>query len=296
MINRISVSFSGLNRTQEILENIKSFREREISLPDEVVEDEKPVVVEQPKGYVPPYKIDPSIYAIDKDGNYTKFASQIEASKILGITAGCISRCINSDAGKTGSYVIVSALDVEKLDKDGNVVVNEAKIQNLSKKMFAENAYYVIDENGSFSRYSSLQEAREQTGVEQDSFTKSHVGYRQIVGNKCFVRAEDIEDKKIDGSPVLDVEKLITVCIGNRRAFYAIDKKGNATLFHSHSQAGGKIGASSTAITSCLSGKNKNVGLYTYARPTEVLGINDKNQIVVDDKKIKALLAERFGK
>ena len=296
MINKISVSFSGLNRTQQILQDINLFRERETFLPNVVVEEKKQAVVEPPKGYVPPYKIDPSIYAIDKDGNYTKFASQIEASKILGITAGCISRCINFDAGKTGSYVIVSALDVEKLDKDGNVVVNEAKIQNLSKKIFTEKAYYVIDENGSFNRYSSLQEAREQTGVEQDSFTKSHVGYRQIVGNKCFVRAEDIEDKKIDGSPVLDVDKLITVFIGNKHAFYAVDKKGNATLFHSHSQAGGKIGATSNAITSCLSGKNKNVGSYTYARPTQVLGINDKNQIVVDDKKIKALLAERFGK
>ena len=291
-ISKLSVNFSGINTTK----NVISTTNRDIPTQPSIDDGEMQVKIELPGGYIPPYKIDPAIYAIDKDGNYKKFPSQIIASKELGITSGCISRCINSDAGKTNGYVFVSALDIERLNKDGTVVVNEAKIKDLAKKLIVEDAYYVIDSNGKFSRYSSLEETSKATGVEQDLITKDFSGYKKVVDDYTFVKAKHLESKKIDGTPVLDENAIITVFIGNRRAFYSVDKKGNTNLFHSHSQAYGNIGVSSSSITSCLNGKIKNINGYTFATPTQVLGVNSKNEIVVDNKKVKILLREKFGK
>ena len=299
MINKISVNFSGINNVRQVPQNIRS-NIGEISSPTPIQFDsstkEDSISPDVISAYIAPYKINPAIYAIDKDGNYTKYSSQTIASKELGITTGGISRCINSEAGKICGFVFVSALDIEKLDEDGNVVVNEAKVQELSKKLQSNNGYYVIEKDGSFKRYSSPEETIEMTGVEEETLTRGFSGYRKVIGDQIFVKAPNIEREKVDGSPLLEPEKIITVFIGNRNAFYAIDEEGKATLFHSHSQAYGDLGCSSSAISSCINGKIKNSQGYTYARPLDVLTVNEQNQIVVDEKKINSLLRERFGK
>ena len=290
-INKISVNFSGINTIQQ---NYQKQQNRTMQTPTSEVSNTTQVQTVTLQGYIAPYKINPAIYVIDKDGNYTKYPSQVVASKELGITTGCISRCINSDAGKTNGYVIVSALDVEKLDENGNTIVNSTKIQDISKKLHPDNAVYVIEEDGSFKRYSSPEETAEMTGIEEVTLTKGFNGFKKVIGKQTFVKAKNLETKKIDGKFVLDEDKIITLYIGNRHAFYAIDKKGNATLFKSHAEAYGKLGSSFSSITSCLNGKIKNTDGYTFAKPTQVLGVNDQNKIVVNKEKVKTLLKERF--
>lgn len=266
-------------------------------LPSEEVEkisDDCDIKIDYSKILQAQHRIIPAIYAIDKNGNYTRYPSQMVASRELNITPGCISRCINSEAGKCKGYVFVSSLDVEKATEDGSVVVNEAKIENLAKKLIVEDAYYVIDKNGKFSRYSSIEETSKATGFDQDVITKDFIGYKKVVDDYTFVKARHLETKKHDGTPVLDEDSIITVFIGNRRAFFAVNKTGNATLFSSLSQAYGEIGSSYSSITNCINGRIKNVDGYTYATPTQVLCVNDKNEIVVSKEKVSKLLKERF--
>ena len=160
----------------------------------------------------------------------------------------------------------------------------------------SKNKYYVLDKKGNFSRYSSLEETCDMTGVSAENFTKGFTGFKKVIDDKIFVRAEDLETKKVEGESVLDEEKLINLFIGNRFAFYAIDKKGRAILFQSQAEAYGRLNAAFSSITSCLTGKMKNADGYTFAKPTQVLGINDKNQIEISREKIDLLLSERFKK
>lgn len=99
------------------------------------------------------YKITPAIYVIDKDKNYMRFNSQIEASRTLGVATGNISRCIHSEAGKCRGFIFVLASEIEKTDENGNEVVDIAKIEKLANSLNQDSAIYVIDENGSFSRF-----------------------------------------------------------------------------------------------------------------------------------------------
>ena len=200
-ISKLSVNFSGINTVQQTYLKPQN---RTIEVPASEKQNTTQVQTEILQGYIPPYKINPAIYVIDKDGNYTKYPSQVIASKELGITTGCISRCINSDAGKTNGYVIVSALDVEKLDEDGNTVVNNSKIQELSKKLHPDNAVYVIEEDGSFKRYSSPEETARMTGIEETTLTKGFNGFKKVIGKQTFVKAKNLETKKVDGNFVLD--------------------------------------------------------------------------------------------
>ena len=266
--------------------------------PDEVEKksDNGTVQIDPSKLQLAYYKINPAIYVIEKDGKYTRYPSQVAVARELNLASSSVSRCLNTSIPKCKGYIIISAVEVEKLDENGNTVVDEAKIKDLIKENDNKDAYYVVNKNGSFSRYSSLEETCDMTGVGAENFTKGFTGFKKVIDDKIFVRAKDLETKKVEGENVLDEEKLINLFIGNRFAFYSIDRKGRVILFQSQSEAYGKLNAAFSSITSCLNGKIKNVDGYTFAKPAQVLCINDKNQIELSKEKIDLLLKERFKK
>ena len=302
MINKISISFTGINRAQQILQTINSNKEfAQTYTPEMSSVNENSPVDELHREFVFPRKKNQPLYAIRKkecgdECEYTFFLSQQAAATALNITPGNVSRCINCADATVMGYAFILASDVEKLDEDGNAVVDEALIKSFAKSIFKEESYYVIDKDGSFVRHHSLAETCNATGAKKSELTKGFQGYRKVIGDNTIVRAKHIESEGKLGDSYLDEDKIITIFIGNKNALYAVDKNGNVTLFPSRIQASGEMGVALSSIKNCIAGKIKNAGGYTYASPTQVLGINDKNQIVVDDKKIKALLAERFGK
>ena len=242
------------------------------------------------------YKIVPAIYAIDKDKNYIRFNSQIEASRTLGIATGNISRCIHSEAGKSQGFVFVSATEVEKVDENGNEVVDIAKIEKLANSLNQDSAIYVIDENGSFSRFDTPSDAAKATSIDEKSLEKGFNEFKKKIGKYTYIKAKNIEEKKLNGKYELEEDKLIALFIGNRYSLYSVDKQGNARFFETQSEASKMLGVSSYSITSCLKGVIKNVDGYTFAKPNQVLGINSHNQITFDSEKIDLLLADRFEK
>lgn len=240
-------------------------------------------------------KIITAIYAIDKDKNYLRFETQKEASLALGIATGNISRCLLT-AGKSNGYVFVSATEVEKVDEEGLFVVDVEKIEKLAKTLTEDEAIYVLDAKGKFKKFENIEQASQATGVNSQDLRKGFTGFKKVIDGKTFVKAKNLETKKVDGQYVIDEDKLIALFIGNRASLYALNKKGQARFFQTQTEASKKLGISSFSITSCLKGVIKNIDDYTFAKPNQVLGINEQNQITFNREKVKTLLADRFGK
>lgn len=240
-------------------------------------------------------KIITAIYVIDKHKNYVRYETQKEASLSLGVATGNISRCLLTE-GKSNGYVFVSATEVEKVDENGNVVVDVEKIEKLSAKLSEDEAIYVLDDKGAFQRFNTINEAAETTGVNPSDLTKGFNGFKKVIDGNTYVKAKNLETKKINGQYVLDEDKLIALFIGNRASLYALNERGQARFFKTQTDASKKLGISSFSITSCLKGVIKNIDGYTFAKPNQVLGINEQNQITFNRKKVKTLLADRFEK
>ena len=240
-------------------------------------------------------KIITAIYAIDKDKNFTRYETQKEASLSLDIATGNISRCLLT-AGKSNGYVFVSATEIEKVDEDGNVVIDVEKIEKLSAKLTEDEAIYVIDNKGCFQKFNPINETAEATGVNPSDLTKGFNGFKKVIDGNTFVKAKNLETKKVNGDFVIDEDKLIALFIPNRFSLFALDIKGNPIFFKTQTEASRELGISSFSITSCLNGNIDNIDGYTFARPNQILGVSKHNQIVYSKEKIKALLADRFRK
>ena len=65
-----------------------------------------------------------ALYAIAKDGSYTRFSSRKEAADTLKLDPPSITHCLNGRGKTVGGYIFVRASDVETIDENGNISVN----------------------------------------------------------------------------------------------------------------------------------------------------------------------------
>ena len=265
--------------------------------PEEIerVDDDGNIKIDAKKLEEAKNKIVTAIYVIDKHKNYIRYETQKEASLSLGVATGNISRCLLT-AGKSNGYVFVSATEVEKVDEKGNVVIDVEKIEKLSAKLTEDEAIYVLDEKGGFQRFNTINETAEATGVNPADLTKGFNGFKKVIGKNTFVKAKNLETKKVDGSFVLDEDKLIALFVPNRFSLFALDRKGNPIFFKTQTEAARKLGVAVHSITNCINGTVDNIDGYTFAKPNQVLSVSKHNQIIYSKEKIEALLADRFRK
>ena len=77
-------------------------------------------------------KVKNGIYAVDKDGNFTKFKTKKEAAQALGLSIDVVKRCMKHNSIANGSYLLLYAEDVEKQDENGENTADLCKIKKLT--------------------------------------------------------------------------------------------------------------------------------------------------------------------
>lgn len=151
-----------------------------------------------------------AIYAVRSDGTYTKYASQADAARELGVAANNISECINGIRRSIGKCFFVKAEDIE-LFSQGYVSINKSLLGKLTAELAAAKgpkAVYLFDSKGKYQRYDSVRYL-----VDNLSFNKTCVmhclsgKYKTYKGYRIFY-AEQFETFDEKGNIAVDRDKL----------------------------------------------------------------------------------------
>ncbi len=149
------------------------------------------------------------VYAVGLDGKYKKFDDISIAGRELNISEDNIIRFLQGEFASVGRYKFVKASEVEDIQPDGSILINQAKINELSQGIRIKNSpVYLVDENGNYDRYTIQREAAEKIGVACDKISSGAKGIRKIVKGYVIIYASDVETKQPDGTYKLDIDKL----------------------------------------------------------------------------------------
>ena len=238
------------------------------------------------------------IYAIDEEGNYTKFSSRREAADTIQTDASSISMCLNGKRLRAGGHYFVFASEIEKIDKNGNVTVDTElldkkilDIKNLSKADSCKKPVYAIDKDANLQRFESVREAASVLGGSDSNISKCLKGEQHLCAGYGYVYADEIERKDDSGKIRLDKRKItakvkeINKAIEAQpviRPFYAVDKNGNYIKFERNRDAVHELGVNHSTVKDCLDGKRDTTGGYAFFYADEVEQIDENGNVVVN--------------
>lgn len=245
------------------------------------------------------------LYAIDKDGKYEKFPGRKEAVDKLKINGSSISQCLKGQRLSAGGYIFFLAEDIESVGNNGEINVDEVKIQAKLNEIeqndpFAKTkkAIYSISADGTIKRYDSLAKAAEDIGNFDTNISKCLKGKQKLVSGYGFVYADEIEDKDENGSIKLNREKIKEKIIEVKqyaenqvvpRPFYAVDQDGKYIKFERQRDAEEQLGIQHSAIRKCLDKERYTANDYMFFYADEVEQVDKNGNIIVrfnldDDK------------
>lgn len=222
-------------------------------------------------------------YAVDSEGNYTKYERNRDAMKALGISHSCIARCLNGERDTSGGYAFVYADEVETDDGNGNVIVNI----NIPQEKFGQRTpvpIYSINEKGQLRKYLSVGEAASALSAPRRNIDACLKNERETAMGYAFVRADELEVKDKKGRVFLkqDIleEKFRQVI---KHAIYVVDAKGVYTRYDSYSKASEKLGISEASLLFCANGIQKGVNGYTVIKASYVETLKDGKVVINRD-------------
>ncbi len=224
-------------------------------------------------------------YAVDKDGNYRKFYLQKYVADALGIYKEKVSDCLQKRISSIKGYSFIYASEVESVDKEGNIVVDSDKLTGKTKSNIG---FYLIDENGNYTKFNTIEEAHESLNISYNNILSCILGRQNKTSQYLFTKASDIEIENEDGTISIDKTKLQEAMeVLNKSAVYLIDKDGNYERYNTRTEAGKAISVSLQDISAAAKGRKKTIHGYIALNANEVEKIAQDGTIIVDTEKIK---------
>ncbi|MGM9993106.1 MAG: NUMOD1 domain-containing DNA-binding protein [Candidatus Avigastranaerophilus sp.] len=222
-------------------------------------------------------------YAVDSEGNYTKYERNRDAMKDLGISHSCIARCLNGERDTSGGYAFVYADEVETDDGNGNVIVNI----NIPQEKFGQRTpvpIYSINEKGQLRKYLSVGAAASAVCAPRRNVEACLKNERETAMGYAFVRADELEVKDKKGKVFLNqdiIEEKFRQVV--KHAIYVVDAKGVYTRYDSYSKASDELGISEASLLFCANGVQKGVNGYTVIKASYVETLKDGKVVINRD-------------
>ena len=227
------------------------------------------------------------VYAIDKDGKYTKYESKYKAAKALGINSPRIIKCLNGTLKKTGGYTFVTPEQIEQVLPNGGIIIDKKKVEEIVFKSFTESntqAVYAIDKDGFSRKFDGIRKAARELGLEAANISRCLAGEQKRVGEYTFVRAQDIEQTDKNMRVEIDSDKIKRI---NNESLehasyvpiYAIDANGNIKRFPNKKQAAAKLGIDNSALSHCLLGRYNVIKNYAFIKADDVESVDSSGKL-----------------
>ena len=249
------------------------------------------------------------VYAIDREGNYTRYDSRTIASEELGIARNAINSVIAGCQRTSGGYLFVDADKIEAEDEKGDMVVDKKKLNKAMKRFEVVDSVYAIDKDGNYTRYDSQTAATKELGVTRADVNNALLGKQITAKGYFFVKADEVETYDEEGRGLLDSAKLQVIFAektsllnpaarGKRKpkSIYAIDQNGRYRKFNSRQEASEALGMSISSIGNVFSGFQNACHGLTFAFASELETQGENGEVTVDKEKLQKLREERFSK
>lgn len=252
------------------------------------------------------------LYSIDNEGNYNKHLSLKEAGRTVGADAASIGACLSGKRCTAGGYMFVSADEIETVDKNGNVTVDEKK---LNDKIFAirelkakdpnevnKRPIYSIDRDGNYQKYMSVSAVARALGGSGTNIVKCLKGNQKTSCGVGFMYADDLERVGTNGKISINKWKLnakvkeLSAVFDSQpkiRPFYSVDEEGKYIKFEQRSEAGNVLGIDTTHINQCLNKERSTTAGYAFFYADEVEYIDEQGKISVNFEMADDLFGKR---
>ncbi len=228
-------------------------------------------------------------YAVDENKNYRKFYLQKNVADALGIYKEKISDCLQKRIKSIKGFSFVYANEVEKVDKFGNIFVDEDKLFGKRKE---DDGFYFVDKNGKYNKFKTPKEANQILGISYGNILNCILSRQDKASCYVFAKAADLEIEKEDGIVSINKEKLQELrAFLNKSALYLVETNGNYKRYETRAQAAKAIGVLSQDISAAITGRKKTIQGYVAVDANEIEKISDDGKITVDMEKIDEALA-----
>ena len=240
-------------------------------------------------------------YAIDSEGNYTKFYTRKDAETKLSLAKSNIAECLQGKRLSTHGYSFLYADEIEEKDELGNTIVSDvklkAKIEQLRSALESQDKpkpVYAISEDGTYKKFPSKYQASKELGINAPRIIKCIDGTLRKTGGYTFVTPDAIEKETSSGAIIVDKAKLTKILYqafeeSNTTPIYAIDEKGFIRKFSGVRKAARDLSLEAANISRCLNGGQKRVGAYTFVRAEDIEISDNNNYVQINRHKVKEI-------
>lgn len=268
------------------------FRSKDIEIknPDYTIELDKAKINEAKLNI-----ISKAVYLVGADGKYTRYNSQAEAARAIGVRISQISACLSGKRKTTAGYLVFYAKDIETYYQNGAHTINITKIREAleAANKLAEpidirkNGFYAINKEGECKKFYSIKSTENILNVNLTDIGKCLKGTKDYAGSYVYVKAEDIEIAKEDGTIELDKVKIAEkLSAFEKDAIYSIDKEGNCRYFKNQTEASKALDVPRENISKCILGKTEATTKYAFisANKMYIKGTRALNQELINEK------------
>ena len=208
-------------------------------------------IAEELKNHLSSHFILKPFYAVDKDGNYTRFESHTEACHALNLDNPDIRKCLEGNRFTTNGYAFIYTDRVEETDENGNTIV---KI-NFPQEIFEHRnpiQIYSINSKAEVKKFPSINDAANYYEISKRHIHSCLDGKKETTAGMAFIRADEFEIKTADKKKGLNEEKfnkLFQQIIKN--AVYVVDRNGNYKRYNSNAEAAKDYDVTPEQIKGC---------------------------------------------
>lgn len=240
------------------------------------------------------------IYAIDKNGQYTRFESKYKASKTLDIDIRHIAQVLSKELNKTAEYTFVYPDEIETEIENGKTIVDRKKLSEIVSNAFENKRLvpiYAIDEKGRYQKYSGIRIAARELSLETANISRCLKGESKRVGNYTFVKADEVETELTGGKIIVDERKIKEINDNSliKESYvpiYAINAFGKCKRFKSTKGAAKELEIDDTAIRHCLQGKYKTIHGFAFIKADKIESEDENGKRLINHDILKSKFEE----
>lgn len=229
-------------------------------------------------------------YVMNSNGDYRKFFTQRHVAKALGVGRETVAAHLADEQKLLQGFAFAFADDVEIMGRNGRITLNLDVLRNKFKE---KGGIYLIDKEGKYQKFKDARDAIETLGIPRKPLMICLLGKQKLASGYAVYRASEVEIENPDGSITIDTAKINEAKLKTTDKAVMLINPENGTFkrYDNQTEAAKGIGAEVYQISACLAGRAKTVSGHIVVRANEVEESFANGTVVVDDKKIKEIIA-----
>ena len=246
------------------------------------------------------------IYSIDYDGNCETFSNIASAANKYDLGHCVVSRVLEGKQYVANGKTFVYA---DQVETGGEINPEKLMATLLVFRDVYNQPIYSIDSSGNVIKYENITDASQKTGMSRPFISQSLTGTRGINKDCIFRRAFDIEKRDADckllkdeeWNPIIDtavINKIRKEFLYKKHDFpvIRIDKNGNTKIYSCSQAAADDIGCERYLIRQSIVNEAMTQGKYAFARLSEMVLFDEKNNDVFDENNNFAIDLNKVAK